>query len=54
MGYAIPRSLTLIDLSVVLSIVNCAALVWHGAVFRREATKTLAASPLAPGLEGVK
>jgi hypothetical protein len=35
-GLAIPRSSTLIDLSVVLSVVNCAALVWHGAVFRRE------------------
>jgi hypothetical protein len=53
MGYAIPRSLTLIDLSVVPSIVNCAALVWHGTVFRREASNTRAASPLAPGLEGV-
>jgi hypothetical protein len=39
-GYAIPRSWTLIDLSVVLSVLNCAALAWHGAVFRREAGVT--------------
>lgn len=36
-GYAVPRGLTIIDLSVVLSVANCAALVWHGAVLRREA-----------------
>src|SRR5712692_1307850 len=40
LGYAIPRTLTVIDLSVVVSVVNCAALVWHGAVFRREASVT--------------
>jgi hypothetical protein len=41
-GYAVPRSLTPVDLSVVVSAVNCAALVWHGAVFRREASVTAA------------
>lgn len=41
MGYAVPRGLTVIDLSVVLSLLNCAALVWHGAVLRREAGSTL-------------
>ena len=38
--YAIPRTLTLIDLSVVVSAVKRAALVWHGAVLRREASVT--------------
>ena len=35
-GYAIPRSLTPIDLTVVLALANCAVLVWHAAVLRRE------------------
>jgi hypothetical protein len=35
-GYAIPRSVTVIDLSVVLSFINCGVLVWHGFVLRRE------------------
>lgn len=35
-GYAIPRDVTILDLSVVLAVVNCAALVWHAAVFRSE------------------
>lgn len=39
-GYAIPRGLTIIDLSVVLSVVNCAALVWHGTVLRRQAEQS--------------
>ena len=36
LGYRIPRGLTIIDLSVVLAVVNCAALVWHAIVFKRE------------------
>jgi hypothetical protein len=36
-GWAIPRRITLIDLSVVLSIANVAALVWHGRILAREA-----------------
>jgi hypothetical protein len=35
-GYRIPRGLTIIDLTVVLALANCAALAWHAAVFRRE------------------
>jgi hypothetical protein len=35
-GYAIPRSVTGIDATVVLAILNCVALVWHAAIFRRE------------------
>jgi len=37
-GYALPRSLTIIDATVVLAIVNCIALVWHARVLRREAS----------------
>lgn len=36
-GWAIPRSLTYVDMTVVLAFVNCAALVWHGRVLAREA-----------------
>ena len=36
LGYRIPRGLTIIDLSVVLAVINCAALVWHATVFKRE------------------
>jgi hypothetical protein len=36
LGYRIPRGLTIIDLSVVLAVINCAALVWHATVFERE------------------
>ena len=41
-GYRIPRGITIIDLSVVLAAVNCAALVWHGVLFKRECARPLA------------
>ena len=40
-GWSVPRGLLLIDLSVLLSIVNIAALVWHGRVLVREAADVL-------------
>ena len=39
-GYAIPRGLTVVDLSVVVALLNCAVLVWHGTVLAREARLT--------------
>jgi hypothetical protein len=36
LGYAIPRTLLVIDMTVILSVLNCAALVWHAASLRRE------------------
>lgn len=36
-GWAIPRMITPVDLSVILSAVNTAALVWHGRILSREA-----------------
>jgi hypothetical protein len=36
-GYALPRSITIIDATVVLAVVNCLALVWHARVLKREA-----------------
>ena len=47
LGYRIPRGITIIDLSVVLAALNCAALVWHGLVFKRECALSL--SPNAFG-----
>jgi hypothetical protein len=37
LGWSLPRGLLLVDLSVLLSIANLAALVWHGRVLVREA-----------------
>jgi hypothetical protein len=34
--YAIPRTLTIVDLTVLLALANCAALVWHARVLRTE------------------
>jgi hypothetical protein len=42
-GFALPRSLTIVDATVVLAVVNCAALAWHAAVFSRECS--MAAGP---------
>jgi len=40
-GYGFPRSLTVIDATVLLSVINCAALCWHAAVLRRESSKAV-------------
>jgi hypothetical protein len=34
--YVIPRNITVIDLSVLVSVANCAVLAWHAVVLRRE------------------
>ena len=34
-GYALPRAWTVVDATVVLAALNCAALAWHAAVFSR-------------------
>jgi 4-amino-4-deoxy-L-arabinose transferase-like glycosyltransferase len=36
LGYAIPRTLLVIDMTVILAVLNCAALAWHAARLRRE------------------
>jgi hypothetical protein len=38
-GYALPRGITIVDATVVLAVVNCAALVWHARVLQREAAR---------------
>jgi hypothetical protein len=41
-GWSIPRGILLIDLSVLLSCANVAALVWHARILAREAASALA------------
>ena len=38
--FAIPRSLTLIDMTVLLAVANCAALGWHAVVLKRQCDAT--------------
>ena len=45
-GYALPRGLTVIDATVVVSAINCAALLWHAVVLNRQCS-TAAARPLS-------
>jgi hypothetical protein len=56
-GYGVPRGITIVDLSVVLAVVNCAALAWHAAVLRRECREPIAEgnrpaarAPASPGV----
>jgi hypothetical protein len=35
--WALPRSLTLLDTTLLLAVFNCGLFVWHGAVLRAEA-----------------
>jgi len=42
LGWSIPRGVLLVDLSVLLSLANIAALVWHGRVLAREAASAVA------------
>ena len=45
--YLIPRNITVIDLTVLVSIANCAALAWHAVVFRRECLEAPEIRPAA-------
>jgi hypothetical protein len=42
LGWSVPRGLLLVDLSVLLSIANIAALAWHSRVLVREAADAVA------------
>ena len=41
-GYALPRTWTIIDATVVLSVINCAALWWHATILRGECSTAVA------------
>jgi len=45
-GYSLPRAITIVDATVILAAVSCAALVWHARVLRRVATAV--GEPLTP------
>lgn len=45
LGYAIPRGLTIVDLTVVLAIVNCGALAWHALTIRSECSRAAERRP---------
>jgi len=45
LGYAIPRTLLVIDMTVILAVLNCAALAWHAALLRRECAQLLLNEP---------
>jgi len=53
LGWAVPRGLLLVDLSVLLSAANVAALVWHGRVLAREAAGPGVRPRSDPGLTPV-
>jgi len=36
-GYALPRSFTVIDATVWLALINCGVLAWHATTLSREA-----------------
>jgi hypothetical protein len=44
-GWAVPRGITVIDLTVLLAVANCATLVWHAVVLRSECSTAAAPRP---------
>jgi hypothetical protein len=44
-GWAVPRTLTVIDLTVLLALVNCATLVWYAVLLRSECSTAAAPHP---------
>jgi hypothetical protein len=49
-GYGFPRTLTIVDATVILAFVNCAALVWHARILKLECSTAAAPRPEpAPG-----
>ena len=44
-GYAVPRGLTVIDVTVIVAIVNCSLLWWHATVLKTECSRATARPP---------
>ena len=42
LGYAVPRTLTVIDLSVIVAVANCVALAWHAGALKSECSMAVA------------
>jgi hypothetical protein len=49
-GYAFPRTLTVIDATVILALVDCATLAWHAGVLSRESAVSSAPAFSTPDL----
>jgi hypothetical protein len=44
-GYALPRNMTVIDVTVILALINCFLLSWHAAVLKRQCSTAAAHRP---------
>jgi len=44
-GYALPRGITIVDLTVILALVNCSLLLWHARVLASECSTAAARRP---------
>jgi hypothetical protein len=44
-GYALPRGMTVIDVTVILALVNCLLLSWHAVVLKRQCSMAAARHP---------
>jgi hypothetical protein len=45
-GFALPRAITIVDLTVIVALVNCSLLVWHAAVLKNQCSTAAARRPL--------
>ena len=45
LGYALPRGITVIDITVILALVNCFLLSWHAVVLKRQCSTAAARRP---------
>jgi len=44
-GFALPRAITIVDLTVIVALVNCSLLVWHAAVLKSQCSTAAARRP---------
>ena len=44
-GFALPRAITIVDLTVIVALVNCSLFVWHAAVLKRQCSTAAARRP---------
>jgi hypothetical protein len=44
-GYALPRAITIVDLTVMVALVNCSLLAWHAAVLKSQCSTAAARRP---------
>jgi hypothetical protein len=44
-GFALPRAITIVDLTVIVALVNCSLLVWHAAMLKRQCSTAAARRP---------